>query len=99
MHVKLAHLMVQTPDSVSREGGIDLVEDRARCVLYDKAVLQDISVQGWGWEELQPANLLRHERREAAYIAKTPALPEIEHEAKIRTKHPHASLECSHTWQ
>src|SRR5215831_7779445 len=99
MHVKLAHLMVQTPDSVSREGGIDLVEDRARCVLYDKAVLQDISVQGWGWEELQPANLLRHERREAAYIAKAQALQPIEQEGIIRTEDRHASVECCQTRQ
>src|SRR5262249_6669135 len=51
MHVKLAHCTVQMLNSVSREKGIDLVEERACLVLHDEAVLQDVSVQGWGWEE------------------------------------------------
>ena len=52
MHVKLAYLTAQMLDSVSREEGIDLVKDRTRLVLHDKTVLQDVSVQRWGWKEL-----------------------------------------------
>jgi hypothetical protein len=74
MYVKLVHLTVQTLDSISREKGINLVEERTRLVLHDQAVLQDVSVQGGSWEEPQPAYLLRHEGREAAYIAKAQAL-------------------------
>src|SRR5215831_18410088 len=99
MHVKLAHLTAQTLDSVSREESIDLIEDRPGLVLHHKAVLQDISVQGWGWEEPQTAHLLRHERREAAYIAKAQTLQSIEQEGIIRTEDRHPLVECCKTWQ
>jgi hypothetical protein len=99
MHVKLAHLTVQTLDSVSREEGIDLVKDRARLVLQNKAVLQDISVQGWGWEEPQTANLPRPERREAVDIVKAQALQPIEQEGIIRTEDRYASVEHRQTRQ
>ena len=91
MHVKLAHLTAQMLDSVGREEGIDLVKDRTRLVLHNKAVLQDVSVQGWGLRSRQPANLLRHERREAAYIVKAQALQPIEQEGIIRTEDWHTS--------
>src|SRR5882762_1016357 len=99
MHVKLAHLTVQTLDSVSREEGIDLIEDHPGLVLHDEAVLQDVSVQGWGWQEPQPANLLRHERCEAAYIAEAQALQPIEQEGIIRTEDRHPLVECRKTRQ
>src|SRR5262249_6629501 len=99
MHVKLVHITVQTLDSISREEGIDLVEDRARLVLHDKAVLQDISVQGGSREELQPANLLRHEGHKAAYTAKAEALQAIKQEGIIRTEDRHASVEDRQTGQ
>src|SRR5437870_12904124 len=99
MHVKLAHLTVQILDSISREEGIDLVEDRARLVLHDKAVLQDIAVQGGSWEEPQPTNLLCHEWRETAYVAKAQVLQPIEQEGVIRTEDRHASVECRQTRQ
>jgi hypothetical protein len=99
MHVKLAHLMEQTLDSVSREEGIDLVKDHARLVLQDQAVLQDIAVQGGGWEEPQPVNLLRHKRREAVYIAKAQALQPIEQKGIIRTEDRYTSVEHRQTRQ
>src|SRR5262249_12447272 len=99
MHVKLVHITVQTLDSISREEGIDLVKDRARLVLHDKAVLQDISVQGGSWEEPQPANLLCYEWCEAAYIAKAQALQAIKQEGIIRTEDRHASVEHCQTGQ
>src|SRR4029450_12241706 len=51
MHVKLAPLTAQKLEGRGGEEGIDLVEDRARFVLHDKTVLQDVPVQGWSWEE------------------------------------------------
>src|SRR5215471_18849229 len=51
MYIRLTHITVQTLDSISREESIDLIEDRPGLVLHDEAVLQDISVHGWGWKE------------------------------------------------
>jgi len=99
MHVKLAYLTAQMLDSVSREESIDLVKDRTCLVLHDKAVFQDISIQGWDWEELQTAYLLRHERREAAYVAEAQTLQPIEQEGIIRTEDRHMSVECRQTRQ
>src|SRR5919108_1276631 len=99
MHVKLAHLMAQMLDSIGREEGIDLVEDHARLVLHDEAVLKDVSVQGGSWEEPQPANLLHHEWCEAAYIAKAQALQSIQQEGIIRAENRHASVEHRQTRQ